>query len=92
MLAVSCLDSAVAQHFRAGGVNRNVTVNRAVGVNRNVIVNRNVTVVGRPVVGRSYHGGIWYGTGPRFWKGRSYAYGVGPCWAASPIGFVWICG
>jgi hypothetical protein len=44
-----------------------------------------------PVIGRRYHGGIWYGTGRRFWRGRGYAYGVGPCWRSSPIGFVWIC-
>jgi hypothetical protein len=44
------------------------------------------------VVGRRYHGGIWYGAGPRFWRGQWFAYGVGPCWAWSPIGYVWVCG
>jgi hypothetical protein len=54
---------------------------------RGVVVER-----GGPIIGRRYHGGIWYGTGRRFWRGRWYAYGVGPCWRPSPIGFVWICG
>jgi hypothetical protein len=36
---------------------------------------------GGPIIGRRYH-----------WRGRWYAYGVGPCWRSSPIGFVWICG
>jgi hypothetical protein len=49
-------------------------------------------ICGGPVVGRRYHGGIWYGTGPRFWRGQWFAYGVGPCWAWSPIGYVWVCG
>jgi hypothetical protein len=43
------------------------------------------------VVGRRYGPGIWYGTGRRFWHGEWYAYGVGPCWAMSPVGYVWIC-
>jgi hypothetical protein len=64
-----------------GYVGRNVTVNRNVYINR-----------GGPVVGRRYHGGIWYGTGPRFWRGQWFAYGAGPCWAWSPIGYVWVCG
>jgi|EndMetStandDraft_3_1072993.scaffolds.fasta_scaffold208235_2 hypothetical protein len=67
-----------------GNVGRNVTVNR------NVYINRGGP--GGPVVGRRYHGGIWYGTGPRFWRGRWFAYGAGPCWAWSPIGYVWVCG
>ena len=46
---------------------------------------------GGPVVGRRYHGGTWYGTGRRFWRGQWYAYGSGPCWLLSPIGYVWIC-
>jgi hypothetical protein len=54
---------------------------------RGVVVER-----GGPIIGRRYHGGVWYGTGRRFWRGRWYAYGVGPCWRPSPIGFVWICG
>jgi hypothetical protein len=29
--------------------------------------------------------------GPRFWHGRYWAYGIGPCWAPSPAGFVWVC-
>jgi hypothetical protein len=67
-----------------GNVGRNVTVNR------NVYINRGGP--GGPVVGRRYHGGIWYGAGPRFWRGQWFAYGVGPCWAWSPIGYVWVCG
>src|SRR5262245_13652785 len=76
-----------------GNVGRNVTVNR------NVYINRGAPGwqggpgwAGGPVVGRRYHGGIWYGTGPRFWRGQWFAYGAGPCWAWSPIGYVWVCG
>ena len=54
---------------------------------RGVVVER-----GGPIVGRRYHGGVWYGTGRRYRRGQWYAYGVGPCWRPSPIGFVWICG
>ena len=43
-------------------------------------------------VGQHYHGGVWYGTGRRYWGGRWWPYGVGECWRASPIGFVWVCG
>jgi hypothetical protein len=43
-------------------------------------------------VGGRYYGGTWYGTGRRFYGGRWWAYGVGRCWAPSPIGFVWVCG
>jgi hypothetical protein len=55
-------------------------------------MNRNITINRGPVIGRRYHGGIWYGTGPRFWRGHWYPYGVGPCWLVSPIGYVWVCG
>ncbi len=47
---------------------------------------------GAVVVGRRYGPGIWYGTGRRFWRGQWYAYGVGPCWASTSVGYVWICG
>ena len=70
-----------------GNVGRNVTINRNVYINRG-----GPGGPGGPVVGRRYHGGIWYGTGPRFWRGRWFAYGAGPCWAWSPIGYVWVCG
>ena len=43
-------------------------------------------------VGQHYHGGVWYGTGRRYWGGRWWPYGLGECWRASPIGFVWVCG
>ena len=43
-------------------------------------------------VGQRYYGGVWYGTGRRYWQGRWWPYGVGTCWRASPIGFVWVCG
>jgi hypothetical protein len=43
-------------------------------------------------VGQRYYGGVWYGTGRRYWGGRWWPYGVGECWRASPIGFVWVCG
>ncbi len=48
--------------------------------------------VSRHRVGGRYYGGVWYGTGRRFWRGRWWPYGVGSCWRASPIGYVWICG
>jgi hypothetical protein len=67
-------------------VNRNVAVNR--NVDRDVNVNRNVNVR----VGGHYHGGIWYGHNGHYWNGRYYAYGVGSCWALTPIGYVWVCG
>jgi len=38
-----------------------------------------------------YHGGVWYGTGRRYWHGQWYDYGVGACWLATPIGYVWTC-
>ena len=60
-------------------VHRNVTVNRNVHVNRNVRVNRNVGGRGF-VVGRRYHGHVWYGHNRHRWHGRWYDYGVGPCW------------
>jgi len=41
--------------------------------------------------GRSYYGGVWYGTGRHYWNGQWYDYGVGPCWLWSPIGYVWTC-
>jgi hypothetical protein len=43
-------------------------------------------------VGGRYYGGVWYGTGRRFYGGRWWPYGVGSCWRASPIGYVWVCG
>ena len=85
-------------------VNRNVNVNRNVHVDRNVHIRRNVHIhrdvhvvkpaqTHRLVVGRHYHGGIWYGTSRRFWRGAWYNYGVGPCWALTPFNYyVWICG
>src|SRR3954462_5594671 len=75
-------------------VNRTVThrttVSRSARVNRNVHVNRNVNVNVR--VGGRYHGGVWYGHRRHYWQGRWYAYGIGPCWLATPIGYVWTCG
>jgi hypothetical protein len=72
-------------------VHRNVTVNRTVNVNRNVHVVRSAHVNGL-VVGRRYHGGVWYGTNRRFWHGAWYDYGVGPCWFLTPFNYyVWTC-
>ena len=64
-------------------MNRNVSHN----VNRNV--NRNVST--NVHVGSRYHGGVWYGRGRHYWNGQWYAYGVGPCWTSTPIGYVWVC-
>ena len=43
-------------------------------------------------VGGRYYGGYWYGTGRRWYGGRWWPYGVGSCWRAFPIGYVWVCG
>jgi hypothetical protein len=43
-------------------------------------------------VGGRYYGGVWYGHARRWYGGQWWAYGVGSCWAPSPIGYVWICG
>jgi hypothetical protein len=43
-------------------------------------------------VGGRYYGGYWYGPGRRWYGGRWWPYGVGSCWRASPIGYVWVCG
>ena len=51
-----------------------------------------VGVRGGARVGGRYYGGVWYGTGRRWYGGRWWAYGVGSCWRASPIGYVWVCG
>ena len=48
--------------------------------------------VGAYRVGGRYYGGVWYGTGQRWYGGRWWPYGVGTCWVASPIGYVWVCG
>ena len=83
---------AVARpHARAGGVHRNVQVNKNIHVNKSIHVNKNVSANRRLVVGRRYHGGIWYGHVRRRWHGVWYAYGVGPCWLSTPIGYVWTC-
>jgi hypothetical protein len=52
-----------------------------------------VVVHGGPYrVGGRYYGGVWYGHARRWYGGRWWPYGVGECWAPSPIGFVWTCG
>jgi hypothetical protein len=61
-------------------VNRSVHVNRSMHVNRNVRVHDNRPANKRYVVGRAYDGHIWFGHSRHFWRGRWYAYGVGPCW------------
>ncbi len=84
---------------RVGGrtATRHVTTTRRVttgSAHRNAVVHRNVTV-NRNVnirVGSRYNGGVWYGPRRHYWRGRWYAYGVGSCWLATPIGFVWVCG
>jgi hypothetical protein len=43
-------------------------------------------------VGGRYYGGTWYGTGRHWYGGRWWPYGVGTCWASTPIGYVWVCG
>ena len=64
--------------IRGGGMYRGYGVHRA--------------AVGRYRIGGRYYGGVWYGTGRRYWRGRWWPYGVGSCWRTSSIGYVWICG
>jgi hypothetical protein len=53
---------------------------------------RGAVVAGGPRrIGARYGGGVWYGTGRRYWRGRWWAYGVGSCWRMTDIGYVWIC-
>ena len=64
------------------------------GVHVHVVVGHHGPVVGHGGayrVGGRYYGGVWYGHVRRFHGGRWWPYGVGSCWAPSPIGFVWIC-
>jgi len=90
-----------------GGIDRGVGVYRGAGAYRGYHaygpggyraygpgIDRGVAVrPGGPYrIGGRYYGGIWYGPGRRWWNGRWYAYGVGPCWLWSPIGYVWVCG
>jgi hypothetical protein len=44
-------------------------------------------------VGRGYYGGrAVYRGGGRYWHGRYWGYGVGPCWRATPYGgWTWVC-
>ena len=42
--------------------------------------------------GGRYYGGYWYGTGRHWYGGRWWPYGVGTCWRATPVGYVWVCG
>ena len=86
---------AVAVRHGVGGYHAVGVRQGAVGIHNNVVVGRRATVLARGGayrVGGRYHGGIWYGTGRHWWNGRWYAYGVGPCWLWSPIGYVWVCG
>ncbi len=43
-------------------------------------------------VGGRYYGGVWYGPHRHWYGGRWWPYGVGSCWAPTPIGWVWVCG
>src|SRR6476620_1535492 len=76
VLLLPAATSAETVHRKNVNVNRNVHVNK--NVNRNVNVNR--TVRGNYVFGRAYNGHYWYGQDRHRWRGRWYAYGVGPCW------------
>lgn len=40
------------------------------------------------------HGHGWGGHGwggGRYWHGRWWGYGIGPCWRWTPVGWIWIC-
>ncbi len=76
---------AVAVHGARGGV---VHGGRVVGGGR---YHGGAVVAGRPRVGGRYGGGVWYGTGRRYWGGRWWPYGVGSCWLMTDIGYVWTC-
>jgi hypothetical protein len=86
---------------RRGGVYRGGVARRGVyrgvarrGVYRGV-ARRNIYrgAVAGAVVGRRYYGGVYYGHGRRYWRGRWWAYGVGSCWRITPAGYyVWVCG
>jgi hypothetical protein len=87
---------AVAWQGRHGG--RGYAVRGPHGGGRAAVVRSGRTVHGvrgprgRAIaVGTRYHGGIWYGPGRRYWRGRWWAYGVGSCWRWTDIGYVWIC-
>jgi hypothetical protein len=88
ILAGACVatDASAARVVVRGGA---VGVGR-VGVGR-VGVGVGVGLGTAAVIGGRYGGGIWYGTGRRYWHGQWYNYGVGPCWALAPVGYVWIC-
>jgi hypothetical protein len=83
-LAFAVSAPADAKEVKNVHVNRSVHVNRTVNVHRNVTVRRNVivdrNVNRRFVVGKRYHGHVWYGHNRHRWHGRWYDYGVGPCW------------
>jgi hypothetical protein len=51
---------------------------------KNVYVKKNKNVY---VVGKKYHGHVWYGRNRHRWHDKWYDYGVGPCWIK--IGDVW---
>jgi hypothetical protein len=80
--------SAQARGFR-GGVHGGVHVGVRVGVGRGRFVGARARVVGPRV--RVGGPGLGVGGHGRLWHGRWWGYGVGPCWRAAPIGFVWIC-
>jgi len=46
-----------------------------------------------PIIGGHFgghFGGFPHGGG-RFWHGRWWGYGSGPCWSLTPVGYVWVC-
>lgn len=61
------------------------------GVRGGRVVGRGGVRGGPYRVGGRYYGGVWYGHARRWYGGRWWPYGVGSCWALSPIGYVWIC-
>ena len=46
------------------------------------------SLIALPTPGMAGHGG-----GGRYWRGRYWAYGVGPCWNWNPFfgGWAWVC-
>lgn len=81
--------------FRGGSFHRGGGIYRGGGYRGRAYRGRGVVRRGygrNLTYGRRYYGGIYYGHGRRFWRGRWWAYGVGSCWRLTPDGFyVWVC-
>lgn len=76
-LVLATPPSALAKdHHKKQQVHKNVVVKKNVHVRKNVYV-----------VGKKYHGHVWYGHRRHRWHGKWYDYGIGPCWIN--VGGLW---